>query len=71
MNQDPTASQPASETPSPERAKALQSLAALNLGDDLDLQGLVCDPDDPDCLVEGNSGAASEIAGLGGATRSE
>jgi hypothetical protein len=47
------------ETPSPERAKALQSLAALNLGDDLDLQGLACDPDDPDCAVEGVDAAGA------------
>jgi hypothetical protein len=66
------------ETPSPERAKALQSLAALNLGDDLDLQGLACDPDDPDCAVDavevvdatGAAGPASPASPGGSATAS-
>lgn len=61
------------ETPSPERVKALQSLAALDLGDDLDLQGFACDPDDPDCAVEGvegveAAGAAAPASPAGSAT---
>lgn len=49
--------QSGSEAASPERLRALQSLAALDLGADLDLQGLVCDPDDPDCAVDGAASA--------------
>lgn len=72
MSSEPDTPQPASETPSPERAKALQSLAALDLGDDLELQGLVCDPDDPDCVIEGiEAPAVSSMPVDEGATRSE
>jgi hypothetical protein len=75
MNTEPTVPQPASEAPSPERVRALQSLAALDLGDDLEMQGLVCDPDDPDCVVDGASAGGalplSSAAAHEGATRSE
>jgi hypothetical protein len=78
MSTEPNVPEHAPEAPSPERVRALRSLAALDLGD-LEIQGLVCDPDDPDCVVDGASVVDGVSQGVAlppapapeGATRSE
>lgn len=60
------------ELPAPPTSKPLKGLDTLDLGEDLALQGLVCDVDDPDCVVPASvpspaSGEPSEGSASDGA----